>query len=193
MPFPVPPYNVVKDLSRSRLKYFQDAINVQVSMKLEMKDSPGQLVSVIQPISEIGGNILSVIHERDPAVKSDVLDVQILCEIPEGSLEPLLTSFKQRGINVLRIGEERLLVRRSVILIGHLIHTDISDTIDNIDSTGFAEVHALSMIMPAINEPSSTKMTIKSDSLANINRALDILRDVARQKEFLIIEPLEDA
>jgi len=165
---------------------------VQVSMKLEMKDSPGQLVSVIQPISEIGGNILSVIHERDPAVKSDVLDVQILCEIPEGSLESLLARFKERGVNVLRIGEERLLVRRSVILIGHLIHTDISDTIDKIDSTGFAEVHALSMIMPAINEPSSTKMTIKSDSLANINRALDILRNVARQKEFLIIEPLED-
>lgn len=164
---------------------------MQVSMKLEMKDSPGQLVSVIQPISDIGGNILSVIHERDPEAGRDLLDVQIMCEIPEGSLDTLLSEFRKRGINVLRVGEERFLVRRSVILIGHLIHTNISDTIDKIDSTGYAEVHELSMVMPAINEPSSAKITIKSDCLKDINRALAILRDVARVKGFLIIEPLE--
>jgi len=160
-------------------------------MKLEMKDSPGQLVSVIQPISDIGGNILSVIHERDPEAGRDLLDVQIMCEIPEGSLDTLLSEYRIQGVNVLRVGEERFLVRRSVILIGHLIHTNISDTIDKIDSTGYAEVHELSMVMPAINEPSSAKITIKSDCLKDINRALAILRDVARVKGFLIIEPLE--
>lgn len=164
---------------------------MQVSMKLEMKDSPGQLVSVIQPISDIGGNILSVIHERDPEAGRDLLDVQIMCEIPEGSLDTLLSEYRIQGVNVLRVGEERFLVRRSVILIGHLIHTNISDTIDKIDSTGYAEVHELSMVMPAINEPSSAKITIKSDCLKDINRALAILRDVARVKGFLIIEPLE--
>lgn len=160
-------------------------------MKLEIKDSPGQLISALKPISDMGGNIMAVIHERDPEADGDLLDVQIMCEIPEGTLDTLLSQFREQGINVLRIGEERFLMRRSVILIGHLIHTDISDTIDAIDSTGYAEVHELSMVMPAINEPSSAKMTIKSDSLADINRALAILRDVARDKEFLIIEPLE--
>lgn len=164
---------------------------MQVSMKLEIKDSPGQLISALKPISEVGGNILSVIHERDPEADGGLLDVQIMCEITKGALDTLLSQFRAQGINVLRIGEERFLVRRSVILIGHLIHTDISDTIDTIDSTGYAEVHELSMVMPAINEPSSAKMTIKSDSLADVNRALAILRDVARDKEFLIIEPLE--
>ena len=164
---------------------------MQVSMKLEMKDSPGQLVSVLKPISDIGGNILSVIHERDPGADDDLLDIQIMCDIPEGSLETLLSGFRTQGINVLRVGEERYLVRRSVILIGHLIHTDINDTIGKIDSTGYAEVHELSMVMPAINEPSSAKMTIKSDCLKDIGRALVILRDVAKEKGFLMIEPLE--
>lgn len=160
-------------------------------MKLEMKDSPGQLVSALKPISDMGGNILSVIHERDPEADGSLLDVQIMCEISEGTLDTLLSQFRSQGINILRVGEERFLVRRSVILIGHLIHTDISDTIDKIDSTGYAEVHEMSMVMPAIDEPSSAKMTIKSDSLEDVNRALAILRDVARDKEFLMIEPLE--
>lgn len=139
----------------------------------------------------MGGNILSVIHERDPEADGDLLDVQIMCEIPEGALDALLSQFRTQGINVLRVGEERFLVRRSVILIGHLIHTDISDTIDKIDSTGYAEVHELSMVMPAIREPSSAKMTIKSDSLTDVNRALAILREVAQEKGLLIIESLE--
>ena len=164
---------------------------MQVSMKLEIKDSPGQLVSALKPISDMGGNIMSVIHERDPEADGDLLDVQIMCEIPEGALDTLLSQFREQGINVLRVGEERFLVRRSVILIGHLIHTDISDTIDKIDSTGYAEVHELSMVMPAIKDPSSAKMTIKSDCLADVHRAIAILRDVAKDKEFLIIEPLE--
>jgi ACT domain-containing protein len=48
------------------------------------------------------------------------------------------------------------------------------------------------MVMPAINEPTSAKMTIKSDSLEDIGRALEILRDIAEKKNILIIEPLED-
>ncbi|WAI01056.1 amino acid-binding protein [Methanogenium organophilum] len=160
-------------------------------MKLEMKDSPGQLVAALKPISDMGGNILSVIHERDPEADGGLLDVQIMCEISEGTLDTLLSQYRSQGISVLRVGEERFLVRRSIILIGHLIHTDISDTIDKIDSTGYAEVHELSMVMPAINEPSSAKMTIKSDCITDVNRALAILRDVAREKELLIIESLE--
>ena len=38
-------------------------------MKLEMKDSPGQLVAALKPISEVGGNIIAVIHQRDPEVE----------------------------------------------------------------------------------------------------------------------------
>ena len=58
-------------------------------------------------------------------------------------------------------------------------------------STGFAEVTALDLAMPAINEPSSARLIIKSVSKQDMNSALDILRDVAKAKKLLIIEPLE--
>ena len=45
--------------------------------------------------------------------------------------------------------------------------------------------------MPAINEPSSARLIIKSISKRDMDSALDILRDVARAKKLLIIEPLE--
>ena len=160
-------------------------------MKLEMKDSPGQLVAALKPISDVGGNIIAVIHQRDPDIDGDTLNVQIVLELPEGRLDSLVGLLKDQGVHILRIGEERLLYQRTVILIGHLMHTGLSDTIDQIDSTGFAEVTGLAMSMPAINARSSSRLTIRAVSREDMEAALAILRRVAQQKSLLLIEPLE--
>jgi len=162
-------------------------------MKLEIKDMPGQLVAALRPISDVGGNIIAVIHQHESAtVRTGTLGVQIVLEISESGLSELIRLLKAGGVTILRIGEERMLIRRSFILIGHLMHTDLSDTVDRIDSTGFAEVAELTMMMPAINEPTSAKMIIKSESMEGLLKALEILRKTADQKEILIIEPLEE-
>jgi len=161
-------------------------------MKLEMKDSPGQLVAALKPISDVGGNIIAVIHQRDPDLDGDTLNVQIVLELPKGRLDNLVALLKEQGVHIQRIGEERLLYQRTVIMIGHLMHTDLSDTVGQIDSTGFAEVSELSMSMPAVNERSSSRITIKAVSRDDMEAALAILRRVSQQKSLLLIEPLED-
>jgi ACT domain-containing protein len=162
-------------------------------MKLEMKDQPGQLVAALKPISAVGGNIIAVIHQREATTPVEGLDVQIVLELPEGRLDSLLELLREQGVSVVRIGEERLLYECTLIMIGHLMHTDISDTVDRIDRTGSAEVTELSLVMPAINSPSSARITIRSTTRTEMKKAIRILREVAREKELLIIEPLEGA
>jgi len=161
-------------------------------MKLEMKDSPGQLVAALKPISDVGGNIIAVIHQREPDQDTRTLNVQIVLELPEGRLENLTAILKGQGVHIQRIDRERLLYKRTVIIIGHLMHTDLSDTVARIDSTGFAEVSELSMSMPAVNERSSSRITIKALSKNDMESALAILRKVSEQKNLLMIEPLEE-
>jgi ACT domain-containing protein len=161
-------------------------------MKLEMKDSPGQLVAALKPISEVGGNIIAVIHQRDPDLSDDTLNVQIVLELPKGRLDNLKELLKGQGVHIQRIDEERLLYQRTVILIGHLMHTGFSDTVDQIDSTGFAEVTEVAMSMPGVNERSSSRITIRAVSRDDMEAALAILRRVSQQKSLLMIEPLEN-
>lgn len=161
-------------------------------MKLEMKDAPGQLVAALKPISEVGGNIIAVIHQRDEKSATGVLSVQIVLEIPESRLPDLVRIIKDQGVNILRIGQERLLYTQTVMMIGHLMHTDLGDTVDRIDCTGFAEVTELNMVMPAINQVSSARIVIRAVNRKDMDHALDILRAVAREKDLLIVEPLEE-
>ncbi|MCQ8894649.1 MAG: amino acid-binding protein [Methanolinea sp.] len=162
-------------------------------MKLEMKDAPGQLVAALRPISEVGGNIIAVIHQRDrKGERGEMLSVQIVLELPDQRLSDLIRLIREQGVNIQRIGHERLLYEKTVIVIGHLIHTDLGDTVDRIDCTGFAEVTGLNISMPAITQVSSARLVIKAVNKEDMEQAMEILRRVSREKDFLLVEPLEE-
>ncbi len=48
------------------------------------------------------------------------------------------------------------------------------------------------MSMPAVNERSSSRITIKAVSKQDMEAALAILRRVSNKKSLLLIEPLEE-
>lgn len=161
-----------------------------VSMSLELKDIPGQLVLALTPISELHGNIMSVVHHRDERTPTGTIPVQITFGIDQEILDELIDRLEKSGVRVARVGEERLRAAVSVILIGHIVHSDIGDTIDKIDSTGFAEVVDLSLSMPGIEKASSAYLVINAIGEKELKRSLDILRKVAKKKDLLMIEPL---
>ncbi len=161
-----------------------------VSMSLELKDIPGQLVLALAPISEFHGNIMSVVHHHDEKTPRGTIPVQITFEIEQEILDELIERLEKDGVKVARVGEERLRASVSVVLIGHIVHSDIGDTINEIDTTGFAEVVDLSLSMPGIEEPSSAYLVISAVGERELYQALDILRCVADKKDLLMIEPI---
>jgi ACT domain-containing protein len=161
-----------------------------VSMILELKDIPGQLVIALAPISELHGNIMSVVHQHEEKTPRGTIPVQVTFEIDQSVLDELIEKLETSGVGVARVGEERLRSSVSVVLIGHIIHSDIGDTIDKIDKTGFAEVVDLSLSMPAIERTSSAYLVINAVGIKELKMALEVLREVAAKKDLLMIEPI---
>ena len=161
-----------------------------VSMTLELKDIPGQLVLALSPISELHGNIMSVVHQHEDKTPRGTIPVQVTFETDQHVLNEIIERLENSGVRVARVGEERLRSSVSVVLIGHIIHSDIGDTIERIDSTGFAEVVDLSLSMPAIEKTSSAYLVISAVGEKELKKALEILRDVADKKDLLMIEPI---
>ena len=163
---------------------------MKVSMSIELKDIPGQLVHALQPISNLGGNIRSVQHQRDKKTPSGRIPLQLVLEIEERSLNILVERLKERGVNVVRIGEERLKDSMVVLLIGHIVHSDLRETIDSIDSTGFAEVVELSLSMPGVDMTSSASVTLSAIGKEELKDALDILEATAEKKGIMVISSI---
>lgn len=162
-----------------------------VSMDLELKDIPGQLVQALKPLSTFGANIMSVLHHHDQRTPRGAIPVQVVFQLTNGKLNDIINDMEKRGVRIVSVGKKLMYEEVTVILIGHIVHSDMGDTIDQIDSTGFAEVVSLSISMPGINEPSSASLVINAVGMAQLSKALDILRQVASKKDLLLIEPVE--
>ncbi len=163
---------------------------MKVSMDMELQDIPGQLVRALTPVSDLGGNILSVVHQRDKKTPAGRIPVRLVVEMDERRLDKLLALLVERGVNVVRTGEERLKESMVVLLIGHIVHSDLRETIDSIDRTGFAEVVALSLSMPGVNEESSASVTISAIGKTELREALNILEQTAKRKGIMLISPI---
>jgi len=163
-----------------------------VSIAVEGKDQPGQLLKVLEPISRYGGNIISVLHQRDKMTPLKRIPVEISLQIDGQKIKDLINAIKANGVIVKRYNEVRLLVTTSVLLVGHIIHTDLKDTITRIDSTGFAEVVEMHISMPQLNHPSTAMVTISATGKSELRKALNLLNEICRDKGILVIEPLNE-
>ncbi|MCQ6962267.1 amino acid-binding protein [Methanolobus chelungpuianus] len=163
---------------------------MRVSMDLELKDIPGQLVLALKPVSEFKGNLISVVHHHEKRTPRGKIPVQLVFEIKSDHLDNIISLLEESGISVVSVDEKRYLEHGAVILIGHIVHTDIKDTIDKIDNTGYAEVVDLNLAMPRINRPSSASLKIDAVSKQHMSAAIELLKSIAKEKDLLVIEPI---
>ncbi|VVB71985.1 Uncharacterised protein [uncultured archaeon] len=164
---------------------------MRLSMDLELQDIPGQLLLALQPLKDYKANIISVVHHRDRKTPRGTIPVRVVVEVDRAKLDTIKNKLKDSGIAVVRAGEDRFIEAVSVVLVGHVLDSDLGDTINRIDSTGFAEVMDLALTMPGVNEPSSAYLKIRATGKAEIQKALTILRDVGKEKKLLVIDPIE--
>ena len=163
-----------------------------VSIVVELKDQPGQLLRALEPISRYGGNILGILHQREKMTPLKVIPVEISIKIDENRVDDMISAIKENGVNVRSYNEIRLVATTSALLVGHIIHTDLSDTIRKIDKTGYAEVIDMHINMPQLNEPSTAMITISATGKEKLQDAMKLLNDVCRDKDILVIEPLNE-
>ncbi|MFH1125805.1 MAG: ACT domain-containing protein [Candidatus Altiarchaeota archaeon] len=161
-----------------------------VHMQLELKDVPGSLIRVLEPISSHGGNIVSVMHSRGE--KKRVL-VEIVFKIGDlRMLELIKNLLRQRHIRATRIDiEGRKYYAKKIVdcmFVGHVIDTDLQDTIDRINEFGL--VSDIDVVMPSPEEKSSVLLQVEVDE-RKASSLLKRIKDVCSEKRFLLVRSLD--
>jgi len=159
-------------------------------MKLSLKDVPGSLLRALEPVSIHGGNILSVLHSRG---EKELVSVQISFKIKDQlALDLIKKDLKKQNIRVSEILLEgkRYYSKKtlSFILIGHVIDTDIRNTVDRINEIGL--VSDIDVVMPSPEKKSSVMMNIDFDD-KRIKKLNKIINEICKEKKFLLIRSLE--
>lgn len=164
---------------------------MKVGLDIALKDVPGQLVKALEPISKFGGNIISIVHERD-AIKGGRVPIHVNIEVESTeNLKKIIKELEKRDIWVSKAGEVKKKEKITVVLIGHIVDTDLRDTIDKMNEIKGVMVADVDLAMPHPDKESSARMDIELSSGVKIKTAMKRLDMIAGEKKLVVIKSLE--
>lgn len=167
----------------------QEEINAY-TVRLELDDEPGELLRALEPIAQNGGNLLSIFHERGSVTPRGHIPIEVDMEATPERLETIVDALRDAGINVKRAGSERYGEAIDVVLVGHIVRTDFSDTLSRVQDDTNASVIDISLSAPdGTNDVSSARLRLATKS-GEIDAVLDTVRSVADEKDLRLVEPL---
>lgn len=164
---------------------------MRIELDIELKDKPGQLLKALEPISRLGGNLISVIHLRENLTKSGRVPVHIIIDVEnDGVLESILSELEENDIWVAKVGEAKRKIRVTVMLIGHVVDTDIRDTIDRLNKIPGTMVADMALSMPHPDKETSALMDIDIIIPGKVDLAISELEKIASEKGLTIVKSL---
>ncbi|KZX17005.1 hypothetical protein MBCUT_04080 [Methanobrevibacter cuticularis] len=158
---------------------------MKINLVLELLDVPGQLVAVLSPISKLGANLVTLIHQRDNKNERGMIPVQLTVEGEQDNLQLLIDTLIEMGITILEIDG---VVRKEIlttILIGHVIDSDIRDTMDKINELEGTSVVNLEVKL-SDEEESSAMIVIESD-FGKKDLVIARVNEIATDKNLLAV------
>ncbi|QAU13135.1 amino acid-binding protein [Halorubrum sp. BOL3-1] len=160
------------------------------TVRLELVDEPGQLLAALHPIADNGGNLLSIYHERGNKTPRGRIPVEVDFEATPERFEVIVDALRTEGVNVMQAGTERYAEEVTILLFGHLVDTDLSDTLSRIETCESASVADVSLAAPqGTEEVSSARVRLEARA-GETEAALAAVRELAAEKEFCVVEPL---
>jgi len=156
---------------------------LRFDLTLALADRPGQLLKALEPIAKNGGNIISVIHEREKPAEGFV-PVSLVVDFPsKWNLRKTIDDLRGLGVAIVKSEEIVETTRVTVILIGRMDLKKLIETkIENVRITGFE-----------VSAPTSKEACVKLDlevPTDSVEDALDELRMVSKRENALLLSPV---
>ena len=158
---------------------------MRMNLVLELLDVPGQLVSVLEPISGLGANLVTFIHKRDSKNEKGRIPVQLTLEGDQENLNNVIKRFDELNVTIIEkdgfINKELI----STILIGHIVDEDVRDTTDKINALD--GVYVVGFDIKLNGEDESTALIKLETDYGCKQFAFEEIAKIADEKDLIMI------
>lgn len=156
---------------------------MKFDLTLALADKPGQLLRALEPIAKNGGNIISIIHERDKPVEGYV-PVSLVVDFPSRqNFRSAINDLKSLGIAIIKSEEVVEKVRLTFILIGGV---DLRRVIES-------NIRDVRIIGVEASTPKLNEVSVKLDIEFPADRADEVmeeLRRLSKEQNAILISPI---
>lgn len=157
-------------------------------LEIRLEDKPGALSQVLDVIAKNRGNLFSVSHIRERK-KEGRVPVIIQFQASRQDFNAIVANLEKGGMEISEKvvgGAEEARLSQEFILIGHVIDTDIRDTIYSVCGRDVM-VKSLDISLKSLKDPSSVFAEIGAKNAKAMAEAMAKLEDIAKKKDLLLI------
>lgn len=163
------------------------------TLRIELDDEPGELAAALEPIAERGGNLLSVFHERGNLTPGGRIPIEVDLECPAGRCDSIVDALQERGVTVVAVDEEYYGEALSVLLTGHVVDTNLSETLRAIEAGNTVTIKEMELSAAGGTGGESSALFRLGARSGEREAALERMREVAAENDLTVVEPLEVA
>lgn len=165
---------------------------MKINVDLRLRDIPGQLVKALDPISEVDGNIVGVVHHRDVVI-GDRITVNVTFEVrSERVLKNILDTWESRDVEVARLDPLFETFPLEFLLVGEMSPKELREIGDSLEA--MEDLTSLDMRYTG-STTSKEKAALISGRVRDrdsIDRAEEYLNRRFRDSGILVIKGLGD-
>ncbi len=160
-----------------------------IYLEAKLPDIPGSLIEMIKPISQNGGNIYGILHNHDKKI-NNMIPVTVWFDINEElidlSVNNIQKDLNEKNIEIIRISIGSKNKKMTFLLTGHVFDTDITDTINRLDSKNI-KVLELQAKFTEFEEISNVKMKVEFPESMTKFELIHEIEKICKEKNLFLI------
>ena len=106
---------------------------MRLKLLIELPDTPGQLVNILRPLSGLGANVSTIIHEHDNKTSDGKIPVHFTLEGDRSILKKGIEIIREENIDIVEIDDVLQKETQTFLLLGNISTNNIMDTVHKID------------------------------------------------------------
>ena len=156
---------------------------MKFDLTIALPDRPGQLIKALEPIAKNGGNIISIIHEREEP-STGLIPVSLVVDFPSKlKLKETINDLKNSGVAIIRAEEIIDTTHITVILVGRV---DLRKFTEN-------KMMKVKILGFEVSSPTSEDTCLKLElevPAESVEEVMDYLRKIAEAENVLLLTPI---
>lgn len=162
---------------------------MRLKLLVELPDTPGQLVSILKPLSNFGANVSTIIHEHDNRTADGKIPVHFTLDGSKDILEKGIEFIRQQNVDIVQIDGILEKDKQTFLLLGNLPASDIMQTVHKIDELEDVKISSVDLNIGNDLQESVCKIVIETSENKRLE-ATQVVQKIADSDNLLLIKEI---
>lgn len=160
-----------------------------LKLLIELPDTPGQLVNILQPLSSFGVNISTIIHEHDNRTADGKIPVHFTLEGSKDILEKGVKFIREQDVDIVEIDDVLQKETQTFLLLGNLPTSNIMQTVHKIDELEDTKISSIDLNIGNDLQESVCKIVIETRENKS-HETTQLIQEIADNDKLVLIKQI---